>query len=222
MTQATKAIPKNKPGTYPAPSPAHWNWCSRCGCSVDDDMLTGEFRDGSEGTCIGCGTVYVAVALTDGSWAFHEREDDEEHEDDDSDEHEVARPVAEEPPHFPALKFWPREGYARDDDGYRVAIGRRGRVAVAFRHTDAGWQRMDANASAPFLKRAAIDVLRQADAERGRADALCAAVVAFVRDYERADESTRAERVEALRKLVEAQVEAQLAEPTKDQEVSDA
>ena len=63
---------RNAVGTHPAPSADHWNWCSRCGCSVDDDMRTGEFRDGSEGTCLGCGTVYVAEAMTDGSWGFRE------------------------------------------------------------------------------------------------------------------------------------------------------
>ncbi len=61
-------------GTHPPPSPSAWNWCSRCGQDVDDDMRTGEFRDGSEGTCLGCGTVYVAEAFTDGSWSFTERD----------------------------------------------------------------------------------------------------------------------------------------------------
>lgn len=70
-------------GTCPQPSDAHWNWCSRCGCSVDDDMRTGEFRDGSEGACIGCGTVYVAEAMTDGSWIFREAEYDEEEPEED-------------------------------------------------------------------------------------------------------------------------------------------
>lgn len=39
-----------------------WNWCPKCKDTVDDDMRTGEFRDGSEGTCRGCGTVYVGPA----------------------------------------------------------------------------------------------------------------------------------------------------------------
>lgn len=47
-----------------------WNWCQKCEQTVDDDMRTGEFRDGSEGTCIGCKTVYVAYLMTDESWAL--------------------------------------------------------------------------------------------------------------------------------------------------------
>jgi hypothetical protein len=47
-----------------------WNWCPKCEQTVDDDMRTGEFRDGSECTCIGCRTVYVAVSYTDGSWSL--------------------------------------------------------------------------------------------------------------------------------------------------------
>ncbi len=52
-----------------------WNWCPRCKQTVDDDMRTGEFRDGSEGTCLGCKTVYVAVAYQDDSWALVPREE---------------------------------------------------------------------------------------------------------------------------------------------------
>lgn len=47
-----------------------WNWCASCGIDVQDDMRTGEFRDGSEGACFGCGTVYTAVAWEDGSWSL--------------------------------------------------------------------------------------------------------------------------------------------------------
>lgn len=54
-----------------------WNWCPRCKQTVDDDMRTGEFRDGSEGTCLGCGTVYVAVAYSDDHWALVSREEND-------------------------------------------------------------------------------------------------------------------------------------------------
>jgi hypothetical protein len=47
-----------------------WNWCPKCEQTVDDDMRTGEFRDGSEGTCLGCRTVYTAYSMTDGSWSL--------------------------------------------------------------------------------------------------------------------------------------------------------
>lgn len=83
----------NPVGTHPAPGPEYWNWCSRCGCSVDDDMRTGEFRDGSEGTCLGCGTVYVAEAMTDGLWIFREADLGE-----DEDEGDLADEPAPAPP----------------------------------------------------------------------------------------------------------------------------
>ncbi len=55
-----------------------WNWCPKCEQDVQDDMRIGEFRDGSEGTCVGCGTVYVAIAFQDGSWGLYAADDDEE------------------------------------------------------------------------------------------------------------------------------------------------
>lgn len=54
-----------------------WNWCWRCQQTIGDDMRTGEFRDGSECTCIGCGTVYVATCMEDGTtWHMIEQEDE--------------------------------------------------------------------------------------------------------------------------------------------------
>lgn len=59
-----------------------WNWCPTCKSHVDDDMRTGAFFDGSTGTCMGCRTVYVAVAWQDGSWSLVPADDGEEEDGD--------------------------------------------------------------------------------------------------------------------------------------------
>jgi len=66
-----------------------WDYCPKCKEQVGDDMRTGEWRDGSEGTCDGCDTVYHAVWYGDDFWRLHEYDapdsDDEEEESDEPD-----------------------------------------------------------------------------------------------------------------------------------------
>lgn len=47
-----------------------WNECPVCMQHVGDDMRTGEYRDSSNCTCVGCGVTYVATAFDDGSWGL--------------------------------------------------------------------------------------------------------------------------------------------------------
>jgi hypothetical protein len=62
-----------------------WNWCHKCETTVDGDM-TGEWHDGSEGTCFGCRTVYHAVWFGEDSWSLFEYVGDEEEDEDEGEE----------------------------------------------------------------------------------------------------------------------------------------